>query len=1056
MKYPDRTPAAPINFQATNVGDTSITLTWDPSSVIFDGQSAVTGYDIVINVAGRSLPIGAVNFPRALGYFYLEIGYGDSQYTHSGLNPGDTITYRIYSKNLAGVSTNFASRTVFTDTIPGTPTDFTARSSNLNSIILSWNPPLSDGGDSITGYEVYEVEQSILYAINNNDKALYEIDTNKGTVSRIHATNTLGSGEWESLAIHNGLLYAINSISSTVSDTNGGDTVSGDTAVDVLYTVDPTDGTATRVHATNTLGGADGTFRRDTVTAAYTRTDTVAGYYRTETTAGYYDTRVVTAGYFMTVPEQTTSSGPFLFTSQINSAVDACRAQGGNPGVFDGPASSTVTCTIPARQVWVPPVTEEVWVPGTSRQVWVPPTTTQTFVPAVTRQVFELGDIGNRKSLTSHNGVLYTINNNDDALYTVDTSLGTVSTVHATNTLGSDDWTSLATHNGILYAIGDSTNALYTVDASDGTATRVHSTNTLGDVSGDTSWGALESFKGLLYAIGDTILYTVDVTLGTTSVVHATNTLGSGNWGSLATLEGEGEETLLSSPTSTTYTHTGLSTGDTHIYRVYAVNGIGRSVIPAEMFAVVAAAATIPGSPRSSSGVAATSKDGNSLILSWNTPLFDGGDSITGYEVYEVGDGDTETLLSSPTSTTFTHTGLSAGDTYVYHIYAVNNVGSSASPLRILGNVVTISTVPPGPPTGLSFIVNGSTSITLNWVAPTDTSGHSINGYRIDASNTGDSFYILGTIGDGLTTFTHTGLSAGDTRWYRVYAITDAGTSLTYVSGNATTNSAFDLSDWDGSGLNTNMLALVRAGTNALLYAAAPRGSSGELIEGSLVVGATDGTQATLTRIRNVSTANVSLNDNDPFLFTAWLGTVGTDNTLDYWEDGSGSNLWIQTRAGRISGVTGASGGNYLTYVFSNDIDIKNNIADGELFLIAITTTSALRGVEGDSIPMAPFNLVATAEGDTSIQLNWEAPLYSGRGPVRGYRIEFSLTGTDFITVVPFQEEPFYTHTGLSAGDTIYFRVFSINDTGTSRSWNSVTGYTTSPPPSAKKFICTS
>ena len=96
---------------------------------------------------------------------------------------------------------------------------------------------------------------------------------------------------------------------------------------------------------------------------------------------------------------------------------------------------------------------------------------------------------------------------------------------------------------------------------------------------------------------------------------------------------------------------------------------------------------------------------------------------------------------------------------------------------------------------------------------------------------------------------------------------------------------------------------------------------------------------------------------------------------------------------------------------------------------------------------MAPINLIATTIGDTSVQLTWGQPFYTGGGPLRGYRIELSSTGSDFMPIVSFQEETTHTHTGLDVGDTIYFRVFSINDRGSSRSWASVIGYTTCPPP---------
>ena len=76
------------------------------------------------------------------------------------------------------------------------------------------------------------------------------------------------------------------------------------------------------------------------------------------------------------------------------------------------------------------------------------------------------------------------------------------------------------------------------------------------------------------------------------------------------------------------FTHTGLEAGDQPRYRVFAVNGAGRS----EPSAVVSAAATAPAPPTGLSAVAVPG-DPTTVELKWTPPGDDGGSPLTGYQV---------------------------------------------------------------------------------------------------------------------------------------------------------------------------------------------------------------------------------------------------------------------------------------------------------------------------------------------------------------------------------------------------------------------------------------
>ncbi len=85
-------------------------------------------------------------------------------------------------------------------------------------------------------------------------------------------------------------------------------------------------------------------------------------------------------------------------------------------------------------------------------------------------------------------------------------------------------------------------------------------------------------------------------------------------------------------------------------------------------------------------------------------------------------------------------------------------------------------------------------------------------------------------------------------------------------------------------------------------------------------------------------------------------------------------------------------------------------------------------------LPSAPTNLQATpADGNagrTELVVTWTAP---ERGPVTGYRIDYSLDNIEYKELVANSESTAttYPHTGLTPGTMYVYRVFAINSAGT-------------------------
>ena len=95
----------------------------------------------------------------------------------------------------------------------------------------------------------------------------------------------------------------------------------------------------------------------------------------------------------------------------------------------------------------------------------------------------------------------------------------------------------------------------------------------------------------------------------------------------------------------------------------------------------------------------------------------------------------------------------------------------------VLMNVSSTASVP-GPPNGLTATASGQTQVDLSWSAPSDDGGANITGYRIEVSTDGSRWSdLVDDTGSTITSYSHAGLSADDTRHYRVSAINSAGTS---------------------------------------------------------------------------------------------------------------------------------------------------------------------------------------------------------------------------------------------------------------------------------------
>ena len=212
-----------------------------------------------------------------------------------------------------------------------------------------------------------------------------------------------------------------------------------------------------------------------------------------------------------------------------------------------------------------------------------------------------------------------------------------------------------------------------------------------------------------------------------------------------------GPYTQISSPSSTSFTDTGLTNGTKYFYVVSASNSAGQSANSAERSATPALAA-----PATPIGLAAGA--GNAQItLTWNASA-----SATSYQLKRSTASGAETQIAAPTSTTFTDAGLANGTKYFYVVSAVNSTAESA-------NSNEASATPAAPlespatPTALKATA-GNAQVALTWNASAGATSYHVKRSTTSATET----QIAAPTS---SSFTDTSVTNGTKYFYEVSAV---------------------------------------------------------------------------------------------------------------------------------------------------------------------------------------------------------------------------------------------------------------------------------------------
>ncbi|CDS41841.2 expressed conserved protein [Echinococcus multilocularis] len=176
----------------------------------------------------------------------------------------------------------------------------------------------------------------------------------------------------------------------------------------------------------------------------------------------------------------------------------------------------------------------------------------------------------------------------------------------------------------------------------------------------------------------------------------------------------------------------GLTEGHRYIFRVSAINDLGRSE-PTETLLSTLAKNPFdnPDSPQS---VKIDDYDRDSVVLSWKPPDSDGGNPIKGYIVEKrtpKGQWVRATAGIIP-DTTAALTGLEPGREYEFRVAAVNEGGPGDFSRPTMPHLMRDKIAPAGSPDGLNVDKVSKNGAKLSWKKPRNDGGSPVTGYVVE------------------------------------------------------------------------------------------------------------------------------------------------------------------------------------------------------------------------------------------------------------------------------------------------------------------------------------
>ncbi|XP_012993478.3 titin [Esox lucius] len=220
-----------------------------------------------------------------------------------------------------------------------------------------------------------------------------------------------------------------------------------------------------------------------------------------------------------------------------------------------------------------------------------------------------------------------------------------------------------------------------------------------------------------------------------------------------------------------------LRKGSEYIFRVRAVNEYGEGEALESEPIEARDPFTIPAAP---TDVEVSNITSETMTICWKRPETDGGSSISGYviEKREKSEMRWVRVNKKPVyDLRFKATNLSEGCEYEYRVYADNSAGLSLPSIPCKLTKAENTQFLPSPPAKPKVIDSTKTSITLSWNKPLFDGGATVTGYCVEYKRTDFEDWSVGIYNTEKTEFTVVGLRPGAEYVFVVKAINKTGVS---------------------------------------------------------------------------------------------------------------------------------------------------------------------------------------------------------------------------------------------------------------------------------------
>ncbi len=510
--------------------------------------------------------------------------------------------------------------------------------------------------------------------------------------------------------------------------------------------------------------------------------------------------------------------------------------------------------------------------------------------------------------------------------------------------------------------------------------------------------------------------------------------------------------------------------GTTYFYQVSATNSVGVSLESSSANALVGDV------PDAVVGITATAQPNYEIDVTWVAPN-DNSYSITSYDLYQ-DDGISNLKVFTGNALTYTSTGLTAGTTYTYTVVATNSLGVSptgSSDVAIAGDI-------PSAPSNLTVTVIPGGQLDLSWT-PASGNGYAFTG-EIQVSTDGGATWTqeVAAHPSASTQYQDTGLTNGVTYDYRINATNALGTSGWSNTAGAKAGNVPDAPP----GLSATTISSTEIDVQWLVPSDNGYAISQYNLERSI-------DQVTWTVISNQ--AGVTFSDTGLTQSTTYYYRVSAQNSL-------GTSQYSSTTSGQTFGVPGIPTGLTITPISTSQLDLTwsaplmngypfasytiEQSTDGGTTWNTLTTvtqtTYSHTGLTANTdhlyrvfatnsfgsgspsvqalaptLPEPPAAVTVTVVSDTDLDVTWNTP--TGSPPATtGFKLERSDDQGATWTVVVANTgntNQLYQDTGLTPLTEYFYRVSTINASGTSVVSPSGSNTTYGPPDAPTSLTAT-